>query len=173
MEWGVYLLACLSGPGVRTYIGATPDLRARVRTHNRGRGAKLTRGGGWTPVIHVTGFSDKRSALSFESGWRRAGRRRRSDRLRVWEQVVGERIRYRREPIHDRLVDLLWFTRTARRWDAGWRCGRDLYPLWLSEALGLRLSLQSPQAWAIYRDWPWPPGIGVLADEEGSPPALD
>jgi putative endonuclease len=43
----VYVLASAPGGKLRTYIGWTNDLDARVEKHNSGRGAKATRGRAW------------------------------------------------------------------------------------------------------------------------------
>lgn len=40
-EWVVYLLECSDGT---LYCGITNNLEKRLRTHNRGKGAKYTRG---------------------------------------------------------------------------------------------------------------------------------
>lgn len=70
----VYLLA---DAGRRTYVGATVDLRRRVRQHNGelAGGARRTHGREWTIVAAVTGFFEWRDALRFEHAWRRACRR--------------------------------------------------------------------------------------------------
>lgn len=41
MKWVVYLLECADGT---LYCGMTNNLTGRCETHNRGRGAKYTRG---------------------------------------------------------------------------------------------------------------------------------
>lgn len=72
----VYLLVQVAGR--RTYIGATVDVRRRVRQHNAeiAGGARRTRGAGpWTLVGYVSGFRTWREALQFEYAWRRVGRR--------------------------------------------------------------------------------------------------
>jgi putative endonuclease len=43
----VYVLACKRAGQVRTYVGWTNDLDARLTKHNSGRGAKATRGQVW------------------------------------------------------------------------------------------------------------------------------
>ncbi len=47
--WFVYLLECVDGT---TYIGVTTDVERRVREHNKGRGARYTRG---RRPVHVLG----------------------------------------------------------------------------------------------------------------------
>jgi putative endonuclease len=45
----VYVLLSRSKP-IRTYVGWTLDLDARLEKHNSGRGAKFTRGRKWTLI---------------------------------------------------------------------------------------------------------------------------
>lgn len=75
----VYLLV---DPKRRTYIGATVDLRRRLRQHNceitggARRTSRISKTGMlWQIAIVVCGFSEWRDALRFESAWRRACRR--------------------------------------------------------------------------------------------------
>lgn len=58
----------------RHYIGCTKDIHHRLRQHNSSisGGAKRTKkyskeGKLWTPIYLVTGFTDRRSALRFET----------------------------------------------------------------------------------------------------------
>ena len=48
LPWSVYLLRCADGT---LYAGIAKDVRARVAEHNRGVGAKYTRGR--TPVVLI------------------------------------------------------------------------------------------------------------------------
>jgi len=71
MAWNVYLLSSTQGG---TYVGATVDLKHRLRQHNgeiKG-GAKATsdRAGSWRRVCHVEGFADECAALQFEWAWK-------------------------------------------------------------------------------------------------------
>ena len=43
----VYVLATIRAGQVRTYVGCTNDLDARLARHNGSRGAKATRGQAW------------------------------------------------------------------------------------------------------------------------------
>ena len=43
----VYVLGSRDGGGVRTYVGWTTDLDARLGKHNAGTGARSTRGRSW------------------------------------------------------------------------------------------------------------------------------
>lgn len=61
------------------YIGATVDLRRRIRQHNGEicGGARRTcrRGPGWEEVLHVSGFRTFRESLQFEFAFKRETRR--------------------------------------------------------------------------------------------------
>ena len=59
---------CIQSGERRTYVGATKDLRRRLRQHNGEitGGAKSTKGRSWTYLFHCEGFENWRQALSFE-----------------------------------------------------------------------------------------------------------
>jgi predicted GIY-YIG superfamily endonuclease len=61
----------------RTYVGATVDLKRRIRQHNGelAGGARRTHGRAWDPCVAVTGFGEWKDALRFEYAWRRVCRR--------------------------------------------------------------------------------------------------
>jgi putative endonuclease len=61
----VYVLGARDGRGVRTYVGWTNDLSARLARHNSGTGAKATRGRTWI-VLHTEAFSTRSEAMSRE-----------------------------------------------------------------------------------------------------------
>ncbi len=69
--WHVYLLECADGT---YYAGVAPDLDARLKKHNAGRGAKYTRGR--TPVRLVwcqlcDSYAAARAAEAQLKGWDR------------------------------------------------------------------------------------------------------
>ena len=69
-KWNVYLIYNQT----YTYIGATPNLKQRIRKHNgeiKG-GAKYTtrKGSGWKYIGFVSGFKNKIDALQFEWAWK-------------------------------------------------------------------------------------------------------
>jgi structure-specific endonuclease subunit SLX1 len=78
-EYFVYLICTLNEK--YTYIGATTDIRRRLRQHNseiKG-GAKYTtqRGSGqWKRIAYVSGFPTWNDALKFEWRWKQLGRKR-------------------------------------------------------------------------------------------------
>ncbi len=61
----VYLLRCADGS---LYGGWTTDLEKRVRTHNRGRGAKYTRSRLPVTLVYWEAYEDQREARKRE--WR-------------------------------------------------------------------------------------------------------
>jgi putative endonuclease len=61
----VYVLRC----GDDTfYTGYTTDVQRRVREHDRGEGAKYTRGRGPVELVHVERFDSRSGAMSREHG---------------------------------------------------------------------------------------------------------
>jgi putative endonuclease len=63
----VYILGSRGKGGVRTYVGWTLDLDARLARHNGGKGAKSTRGRAWM-LIYAERYRTRRKAMSRE--WR-------------------------------------------------------------------------------------------------------
>lgn len=76
MSWFVYLVRCRDGS---LYTGISTDPKARVRAHNRGRGAKYTRARGPVTLVHTEAAESRSAALRREheiKGWPRAGKER-------------------------------------------------------------------------------------------------
>ncbi len=70
-EWVVYILECRD----RTlYCGVTTDVRHRLRQHNKGRGAKYTRGRRPVRLVWQEGAAGKGEALRREAGIKRLTR---------------------------------------------------------------------------------------------------
>lgn len=61
----VYMLGCSGPSGVRTYVGWTNDIAKRLSAHNKGRGARSTRGRTWR-VLYVEYFDSKAEAMRRE-----------------------------------------------------------------------------------------------------------
>lgn len=61
--WFVYLLRCSDDT---LYCGITNNLSRRIEQHNKGKGAKYTRGRGPVALIKFWTFPTKGKALSFE-----------------------------------------------------------------------------------------------------------
>ena len=64
MSFYVYMLESIEKKSV-TYVGYTKDLKKRISLHNRGKGAKFTRGRTWK-LVHKEFFSSKSEAISRE-----------------------------------------------------------------------------------------------------------
>ena len=64
LAWFVYVVRCRDGS---LYTGISRDVGARVRQHNRGKGARYTRGRGPVAVVHVERRGDKGAALRREA----------------------------------------------------------------------------------------------------------
>lgn len=64
MRHVVYVLECADGT---FYTGYTTDLERRVREHERGEGAKYTRGRAPVEVVHVERYGARSAAMSREA----------------------------------------------------------------------------------------------------------
>lgn len=62
MYW-VYILRCADGT---LYTGMTDDLERRLAAHNRGKGAKYTRGRGPVELVYREPCGDRSAALRRE-----------------------------------------------------------------------------------------------------------
>tara|TARA_B100000029_G_scaffold497882_1_gene565968 strand:- start:1381 stop:1632 length:252 start_codon:yes stop_codon:yes gene_type:complete len=65
MTYFVYLIGTRKKHKLTTYVGYTNNLRRRIKLHNRGRGAKFTRGRKWK-LLYYEKFTSKREAISRE-----------------------------------------------------------------------------------------------------------
>ncbi len=64
MSYYVYMLIS-TGPRKVTYVGYTKNLSKRLKLHNKGKGAKFTRGRQWK-LIYKELFKSKNKAISRE-----------------------------------------------------------------------------------------------------------
>ncbi len=64
MGYYVYMLKSVDKKPV-TYVGYTKDLKSRLNLHNKGKGAKFTRGRKWK-LIYKESFKSKNKAISRE-----------------------------------------------------------------------------------------------------------
>ena len=64
MSYYVYMLKSIEKKPV-TYVGYTINLKKRISLHNKGKGAKFTRGRKWK-LIYKEKFSSKNKAISRE-----------------------------------------------------------------------------------------------------------
>lgn len=71
MEHYVYILGCADGT---LYTGYTNDLARRVQMHNRGKGAKYTRGRRPVELLYHETWEDKSGALRREAAIKRLTR---------------------------------------------------------------------------------------------------
>ncbi len=60
----IYVLKSLNGKTL-TYVGYTKNLKNRLKLHNKGKGAKFTRGRKWK-LIYKEKFNCKKKAMSRE-----------------------------------------------------------------------------------------------------------
>ena len=65
MSYFVYILKSLKSAKIKTYVGYTNNLKKRLILHNKGKGAKSTRGRNWK-IIYSEKFSTKGEAISRE-----------------------------------------------------------------------------------------------------------
>ena len=65
MSYFVYVLKNNTKSKFITYVGHTNNLKKRLNLHNKGKGAKFTRGRSWK-VIYSEKFLTKREAMSRE-----------------------------------------------------------------------------------------------------------
>jgi len=65
MSYFVYLLGNKKNSKLTTYVGYTNNLKKRLNLHNRGMGAKYTRGRKWK-IIYSEKYSTKSEAISRE-----------------------------------------------------------------------------------------------------------
>lgn len=72
MTWVVYILQCADGT---LYTGITNDLKKRLAAHNRGTGAKYTRGRGPVKLAYKERRKTKGSALRREAEIKKMSRK--------------------------------------------------------------------------------------------------
>ncbi len=65
MTYFVYLIQSISSKKNKTYVGYTNNLKKRLATHNKNKGAKSTKGYQWK-VIYKKKFNTKSEAMSYE-----------------------------------------------------------------------------------------------------------
>ena len=108
-NWVCYVI--VSNTSNQTYVGASNNAVKRLYNHNRGAGAKRTRGQTWAHTFIISGFECKRSCLSFEAGFKRLGKRRVNSRFNEINAKYDLNLKYTRNFVHNRLLDLLYFVR--------------------------------------------------------------
>ena len=62
MKYYVYLLVSFRNNKLVSYVGYTNNLQKRIELHNKGEGAKFTKGRKWK-LIYSKRYSTKRTAM--------------------------------------------------------------------------------------------------------------
>ena len=65
MSYFVYLIGCSKKSKLITYVGYTNNLKKRIALHNKGKGAKFTRGRKWK-IIYYEKCLTKKGAIKRE-----------------------------------------------------------------------------------------------------------
>ena len=65
MEYFVYVICASTNSKLTTYVGYTNNLKKRLNLHNKGKGAKFTRGRRWK-IIYTEKYDTKSEAKSRE-----------------------------------------------------------------------------------------------------------
>ena len=65
MDYFVYLIGSIKNSKVKTYVGYTNNLEKRLNLHNKGKGAKSTKGRKWQ-LLYKRKYKTKRKAMSKE-----------------------------------------------------------------------------------------------------------
>ena len=65
MSYFVYVISNHQNSKFTTYVGHTGNLKKRLNLHNRGKGAKFTRGRQWK-VIYTEKYDTKKEAITRE-----------------------------------------------------------------------------------------------------------
>ena len=65
MSYYVYLIKTTGSKINKSYVGYTKNLKKRINIHNKGKGAKSTRGFKWK-IVYKKKFDLRSEAMSFE-----------------------------------------------------------------------------------------------------------
>ena len=65
MSYFVYVIGADTNSKLTTYVGYTNNLKKRLNLHNKGKGAKFTRGRRWK-IIYTEKYVTKNEAISRE-----------------------------------------------------------------------------------------------------------
>ena len=65
MSYIVYVIGSDQNSKLTTYVGYTNNLKKRLNLHNKGKGAKFTRGRSWK-IIYTEKYVTKKEAISSE-----------------------------------------------------------------------------------------------------------
>lgn len=149
-DWFCYLLMSLDDNC--TYIGSTNNPEKRLSAHNCGRGAKYTRGRTWVPILIVGAFNDKKSCLSFESGWKKLSKKRKNDRLYDINILINKSFSYSGDAKWNRIMDLLYFVHNFTYIGTKFKLNHQMkLPFNCPEELRIKIFMEN---WI--HDLPWP-----------------
>ena len=65
MSYFVYVLGSHKKNKLYTYVGYTKNIKKRLKLHNKGKGAKFTRGRTWK-IVYIEKYLTKNEAISRE-----------------------------------------------------------------------------------------------------------
>ena len=82
----VYMLKTINGKYNKTYVGYTNNLKKRIELHNKGKGAKSTKGYKWE-LVYKRRFLNKSRALSYEMKLKK----NRSKRLSLIDEYIKKK----------------------------------------------------------------------------------
>lgn len=102
--WLCYMIYSINNK--KTYIGSTNNFTKRLETHNKGKGAKYTKGNKWLKGFTISGFEHKNECLSFESGLKKISKNRNNSRF--------ENLKYNSNTKTSRILDLLFFLNNTK-----------------------------------------------------------
>lgn len=78
MKWWVYIVECKGGS---YYTGITTSVETRIATHNKGKGAKYTRGRRPVKLLVASQFPSRGDALRMEYAVKKVPKRKKIDFL--------------------------------------------------------------------------------------------
>lgn len=129
-DWVCYLIMSLDSND--TYVGSSNNQPKRLYNHNRNDntirrvGAKRTRGQTWIPVLVISGFQNKNSCLSFESGWKRLCHKRSNQRLKYINIMAGTNYGYTKATVQGRILDLMYFVHNITLLDTKFKLNHSI-----------------------------------------------
>uniref|UniRef100_A0A6C0CAU5 GIY-YIG domain-containing protein n=1 Tax=viral metagenome TaxID=1070528 RepID=A0A6C0CAU5_9ZZZZ len=153
--WVCYLIYSLDTN--QTYIGSSNNFLKRLTNHNRGKGAKRTKGQTWIPYIVITGFHHKNACLSFESGWKRLTYNRSNTRLEMINIMANTDLTYTTLPKWNRILDLLYFLHNVTLLDTKFKINYDIQHI-VNQPEGLKIIIFAED---VMSEIPWPYFISI------------
>ncbi len=154
-DWVCYLIKSFDSNC--TYIGSTNNMIKRLNAHNSTspsrKGARRTRGQLWSPVVIISGFNGKIDCLSFEAGWKRLSKYRSNTKLFYINKMANLDLRYTKNTIWNRVLDLLYFMHNLTIHNAKFKLNyAQNYPFIVPNFLTLNIFLDN---WINSLSWPY------------------